>query len=152
MRFGFSKGYYTNPYVDKITNETMSYASSSFSLLLPFLSLLRFPHERSLTPSSSSPSLPATQFQPTSARRAYPCWDEPALKATFNLTMFSERDTVNLSNMDVNREHNVTRTEYLEDGTKLETEMIETVFHQTPLVSFSRLRSRTRLVRRVLTD
>ena len=40
-----------------------------------------------------------TQFQPTAARRAFPCWDEPLLKATFAITMVSRDSTVNLSNM-----------------------------------------------------
>ncbi|KAF7301221.1 Leucyl aminopeptidase [Mycena indigotica] len=42
-----------------------------------------------------------TQFQPTDARAAFPCWDEPALKAKFTVTMISRADTVNLSNMPV---------------------------------------------------
>ncbi|KAF8061516.1 leucyl aminopeptidase [Lyophyllum atratum] len=40
-----------------------------------------------------------TQFEPTAARRAFPCWDEPLLKATFGVTMISRADTVSLSNM-----------------------------------------------------
>ncbi|KAH7930860.1 hypothetical protein BV22DRAFT_1101563 [Leucogyrophana mollusca] len=40
-----------------------------------------------------------TQFEPTAARRAFPCWDEPLLKATFAVTMISRSDTVNISNM-----------------------------------------------------
>ncbi|EPQ58615.1 hypothetical protein GLOTRDRAFT_36981 [Gloeophyllum trabeum ATCC 11539] len=40
-----------------------------------------------------------TQFEPTAARKAFPCWDEPLLKATFAVTMISRTDTVNLSNM-----------------------------------------------------
>ncbi|KAI3616148.1 leucyl aminopeptidase [Moniliophthora roreri] len=45
-----------------------------------------------------------TQFQPTSARRAFPCWDEPALKATFSMNMISAIDTVNLFNMPASSE------------------------------------------------
>ncbi|KAF9533368.1 leucyl aminopeptidase [Crepidotus variabilis] len=40
-----------------------------------------------------------TQFEPTAARRTFPCWDEPLLKATFAITMISREGTVNLSNM-----------------------------------------------------
>ncbi|KAF9227990.1 leucyl aminopeptidase [Gyrodon lividus] len=42
-----------------------------------------------------------TQFEPTAARRAFPCWDEPMLKASFSITMVSRADTVNLSNMSI---------------------------------------------------
>ncbi|KAF7368890.1 Aminopeptidase [Mycena venus] len=38
-------------------------------------------------------------FEPTYARRAFPCWDEPALKATFAVSLISRAGTVNLSNM-----------------------------------------------------
>ncbi|KDR73433.1 hypothetical protein GALMADRAFT_72186 [Galerina marginata CBS 339.88] len=48
-----------------------------------------------------------TQFEPTSARRAFPCWDEPLLKATFAITMISRADTTNLSNMAVIAEENI---------------------------------------------
>jgi aminopeptidase 2 len=42
--------------------------------------------------------------QPTAARRAFPCWDEPALKATFSINLISRADSVNLSNMSATSE------------------------------------------------
>ena len=48
-------------------------------------------------------SLAATQFEATDARRAFPCWDEPAIKAAFEVTLVAPEDLQALSNMPVAR-------------------------------------------------
>lgn len=45
-----------------------------------------------------------TQFEDTDARRAFPCWDEPAIKAKFTLTLEIPSHLQALSNMQILRE------------------------------------------------
>ena len=53
----------------------------------------------------------ATQFESTDARRAFPCWDEPAAKAAFEVTLIVPDGMAVVSNTPVLRD------ERLEDGT-----------------------------------
>jgi aminopeptidase 2 len=48
--------------------------------------------------------LATTQMEATDARRAFPCFDEPALKAEFTVTLIADKKLTCLSNMDVSSE------------------------------------------------
>ena len=65
----------------------------------------------------------STHFEATDARRAFPCWDEPALKATFDVTLVVPDHMVALSNM------NVISDKSLDSGLK------EVKFATTPMMS-----------------
>jgi aminopeptidase N len=49
----------------------------------------------------------SSQLEPADARRIFPCWDEPAFKATFALTVTVPRTFLAVSNMPVAREEPV---------------------------------------------
>ena len=67
--------------------------------------------------------LAATQFEATDARRAFPCWDEPNIKATYKLTVLADSNSSAISNMPIQSE------EVLPNGNK------RTVFETTPRMS-----------------
>lgn len=51
-----------------------------------------------------------TQFEATHARQAFPCWDEPLLKAVFEITLRVPKDRQALCNMPIAEEHVDTAT------------------------------------------
>jgi aminopeptidase 2 len=55
----------------------------------------------------STTYMATTQMEPTDARRAFPCFDEPALKAEFTVTLVADDKMTCLSNMDVASEKTV---------------------------------------------
>ena len=65
-----------------------------------------------------------TQFEATDARRAFPCWDEPDFKATFDMTMVvQDKSLTSLSNMPIKR-----TTDLGEQG-------VEYVYFRSPVMS-----------------
>lgn len=69
-----------------------------------------------------------TQMEPTDARRAFPCFDEPALKAKFTVTLVADEKMTSLSNMDVASEETV-------DSKITNSKRKATTFNPTPLMS-----------------
>lgn len=58
-------------------------------------------------PDGSEAIMATTQMEATDARRAFPCFDEPALKAEFTVTLIADKHLTCLSNMDVASESEV---------------------------------------------
>lgn len=60
-----------------------------------------FYKSRSTKKDGTSTYVAATHFEPTSARLAFPCWDEPAIKAPFEITIVNSKgnETKAISNM-----------------------------------------------------
>ena len=56
--------------------------------------------------------LATTQFEATDARRAFPCWDDPAVKAVFSVTLITPNELQAISNTLIESERE------LGDGTK----------------------------------
>lgn len=78
-------GFYRSSYTDTATDSTTGNVSTSGG------------------GNTTKKWLAVTQFQPTDARRAFPCLDEPALKATFNVTLGHRKNMHAISNMPLDR-------------------------------------------------
>jgi aminopeptidase 2 len=76
----------------------------------------------------STTYMATTQMEPTDARRAFPCFDEPALKAKFTVTLVADDKMTCLSNMDVASEKTV-------DSKITSGKRKAVTFNPTPLMS-----------------
>ncbi|KAG5356004.1 Aminopeptidase 2 [Yarrowia sp. B02] len=61
-------------------------------------------YRSSYTENGEKKYLATTHMEPASCRRAFPCFDEPALKAVFNITLIADKHLTCLSNMAVRNE------------------------------------------------
>ena len=74
-------------------------------------------------------TIATTQFQSTDARRAFPCWDEPDMKATFDVTLVVDPQFTAVSNGE-----ELSRTD--RDDGLVEVRFAETMKMSTYLVAF----------------
>src|SRR5262249_515941 len=55
-------------------------------------------------PSGKAYTVATTQLEATDARRAFPCWDEPALKAVYKVTLAIDENLTAVSNAGIEQE------------------------------------------------
>jgi puromycin-sensitive aminopeptidase len=79
-------------------------------------------------PSGVSRTMAATQFEATDARRAFPCWDEPAFKAVFSVTLVIDPALTAVSNTRIVGESR--------EGARTVVRFADTITMSTYLVAF----------------
>jgi aminopeptidase N len=77
----------------------------NYELLLEFTSSIEQSaqglHVQSYKVNGQEKILLATQMEPSDARRMFPCWDEPAFRATFQISCITSANNVVISNMPI---------------------------------------------------
>lgn len=74
-------------------------------------------------------NMAVTQFEPADARRCFPCWDEPAFKAVFKITLEVPSETIALSNMPVIEEkvNGPTKIVYFQESRIMSTYLVAVI-------------------------
>ncbi len=70
-----------------------------------------------------------TQFEPTAARSAFPCWDEPEYKAIFSMTIITDEKYLRVSNEMVIEEEKI-------ENNKMRTKFADSMKMSSYLVAF----------------
>ena len=68
--------------------------------------LLGFYRSKYRDPLGKTKYLATTQFEAADARRAFPCWDEPSVKATFDVSLLVKKNLMAISNMPITKKNN----------------------------------------------
>ncbi len=122
---------------EKAERATLDFGTSvpadNASLTLEFTGTLNdqlrgFYRSKYTNPEGKEVHLATTQFEATDARRAFPCWDEPDIKAKFKVTLVVPKDLVAISNMPIAKESTA--------GTKKTVQFEESPVMSTYLVAF----------------
>ena len=88
-----------------------------------------FYRSKFLTKKDEEKWIATTQFEPTSARNAFPCWDEPEYKAVFSISIVADKKYLRVSNEKVLSEKEV-------GNNKIETTFVDSMKMSTYLVAF----------------
>ena len=88
-----------------------------------------FYRSKFLTEEEEEKWIATTQFEPTSARNAFPCWDEPEYKAVFSISIVADKKYLRVSNEKVLSEKEV-------GNNKIETTFVDSMKMSTYLVAF----------------
>lgn len=112
---------------ETLSISTKSKVSGKIKLCIEFTGILNdrllgFYRSKYTDSSGKTKYLATTQFEAADARRAFPCWDEPATKATFDVSLLVEKNHMAVSNMPVKKKQNF--------GSKIIYE-----FERTPIMS-----------------
>ncbi|PAA88784.1 hypothetical protein BOX15_Mlig000299g3 [Macrostomum lignano] len=100
----------------------------------PLQSDLRGLYLSSYPENGATKYLATSHLQPTDARKTFPCFDEPAFKATFDVSLVRRSDYISISNMPSIRTTNVSASTWFSEMTDSE-QLVKEDFETTPIMS-----------------
>ena len=96
---------------ETLTISTKQKISGKLKLCIEFTGILNdrllgFYRSKYTDPNGKTKYMATTQFEAADARRAFPCWDEPATKATFDVSLLVDKNSMAVSNMPIKKKQN----------------------------------------------